>query len=115
MTSLGLFSRLPSQLLDDRLDARAVEGHPRDPAAVLLAEDDPAVGGEGLAVGRAGPLAEHLDRPVRAYPVGPLGLDVLEQGRAVGAPEGPLGELEPVGHDLDGVARHQPREPRVAQ
>ena len=69
--SLGLFSRLPDQVSTTVSTADPSRLHPRDPPAVLLAEDDPAVGGEGLAVGRAGLLAEDLrPLPSGAEPVG---------------------------------------------
>ena len=93
--SLGLLSRAPDQVSATVVTLAAVGVHPRDPAAVLLAEDDRAARAEGLAVGGAGLLAQQLSRRrPGCQPVGPLGLDVLEQQRAVRAPERPFGELK---------------------
>ena len=99
--SLGLLSRWPDQVSTSVSTPVPSRRHPRDAPAVLLAEDDAAAGAEGLAVGRPGPLPEQVDRAIGGEPVGPLGLVVLEQQRAVGAPERPLGELEPAGQALD--------------
>ena len=101
---VGAVEPLARPGLDERLHAAAVASHPRDAPAVLLAEDDAAVRAEGLAVGRPGVLPQQLDRTVGIEPVGPLGLVVLEQQRAVGAPERALGELETPGQAFDGSA-----------
>src|SRR5262249_32739752 len=69
--------------------------------AIWLAKNDETSPADGLAVGRFGTLTEHLKRAVRSETIGPLGLDVLKEQRAVGAPERPLGEFKPAGQALD--------------
>ena len=63
--SLGLLSRAPDQV-STTVSTLAVGRHPRDPAAVLLAEDDGTVRSERLAVGRSRLLPQQVDRTIRA-------------------------------------------------
>ncbi len=113
--SLGLLSRWPDQVSTRDSTPEPSGDIDRDPPAVLLAEDDPAVGGERLAVGSASLVADEIEPTVGPEPVGPARLHVLEQEAAIGQPERSLGELEPLGQGLDLAGRHQVGKSRVAQ
>ena len=80
---IGAVQPLAGPGLDHGLDPRPVPVHPRDPAAILLAEDDPAVPGKRLPVGGPGLFAEDLESTGVTQAIGPLGLDILEQKRPV--------------------------------